>query len=691
MSTDPDTVRDNSGSLRNHRSSQGSSSQASLSERGSSGSPRLPANSPNNGSLARQSSPSSPFGTRSAATNSGTAPSGRPRQPSFSLHAAVTLNAAEHKDAITSLSPKERKSVSLGAAGAGLSSTDEITTLTTYFGFKTPNFASSAKNESAAMSPPIACSPRDTTQPAPRQNSSITFSPGTTPSMAPPPPPLASSPSSSLPKTPSQRRRGAIALNLMLADPTLPSPGELASSDRRASISSSGVAPAWGYAQRTGSIAGSIGSPASPVEFRTRSMSRSASMSRRGSLGASVIGNTIGNSGGEERHQRSMSRGDMHQEQEQEHERIVLRLFSRISALEAEVSRLRLSSSQRHARHRHRHRERTASPSVVTDTPVDSEVDMSAEEADIDTDSVSPAYNHSHPASLRASAAHPSTAPGVNVSTLYDHGKDRSPSQPITIPNPGSRPFTMNRAGSSTGSGLGLGLARTPSTGGNGPRPPPPTFDPHHLHTRSGGSVGSAGSWGVPSGPLGRSSLSARRSTSSSYSPPAPGIAGTTIHERPGEHGQGGSVASRRSGHVAAEDDTNFWTRSPTMTGSYPSQSPISMGMGTRGDEGVAYWQSEAGYLTRENQLLRRRNRELERQLAQFENRGNSDADNNEAPVRRLVYIPRQGQEQGQGVGRSRGTSISELQLGSSPMRGMQPSSLSQVTPLEDEEEMEVD
>lgn len=352
MSTDPDTVRDNSGSLRNHRQSQSSGGRASASEPGSVNSGSFSAISPEHPLFQRPRPPISPITTTTATPQSGAASSGsgsastgtgRPRQSSLSLHAAATLNAAEQKDTITSLSPKERKSISIGAAGIGLAEADEITTLTSSFGFTDPNYGSSSTGKEGRVSSPlIAPSPRNTTvlgsSYGSRNGSINPYSPGSTSaSMAPPPPPpFPSSPSPSLPKTPSQRRRSAIALNLMLADPTLPSPGELSCSDRRASISSSGMAPAWAYAQRTGSIAGSAGSPASAWAYRTCSMSRSGSVSRRGSLGASATGTSTGNGGGggaaaagigNALHQRRMSMGDMHQEQEQEHERIVVSSF----------------------------------------------------------------------------------------------------------------------------------------------------------------------------------------------------------------------------------------------------------------------------------------------------------------------------------------------------------------------------
>lgn len=367
-----------------------------------------------------------------------------------------------------------------------------------------------------------------------------------------------------------------------------------------------------------------------------------------------------------------------------------LRLFSRISDLEAEIAHLRLNSAQRHPRARHR----DPSPNAAIDTPLDSEVDMSAEDTEIDTDSTSPVYTHTHPSSVRASASHPAHAPGINISTLTEQGQDRSPSQPITIPNPRSWPSNRNRAGSGSasalGMGAGMGLGRTPSTGGasgSASRPPAPVFAPHYLRSRSG-STGSVGSWGIPPGPGNRTSVSARRSASSSYSPPLPtglGLAASTIPERPGEREEEGDGVGYRA---TAQDDTNFWTRSPTMTGSVPSQSSMPLQLGGR-DEGVAYWQSEAGFLTRENQLLRRRNRELERIVARYEGRisGGSDA-SSDAVASARQQMSGQGQGQGQGAGRSRGTSISELQLGASPTRPLQPSSLSQVaTPHEEDED----
>ncbi|KAI5285629.1 hypothetical protein KEM54_000417 [Ascosphaera aggregata] len=395
MSTDPDTVRDNSGSLRSHRLSR----TRSLNSASESGNRRnISARSDNPAEdhshhRQRRLTTSSSTGTDATGGSSIYSAIGRPRALSVSLQAAATLNAAEKKDAITSLTPKERKSISLGAAGAGLSSTDEITTLTSTFDFKIPNFTSSAGTGShAAATSPAAASPRNTTSLGSNNGSNNnndggnnTSSPMTTPTQ-PPAPTVLSSPSSSLSKTPSERRRSAIALNLMLSDPTLPSPGELACSDRRASISSSGMAPAWGYAQRTGSIAGSAGSPIGSNAYgSSRSISVGRSSSLCGGHASSALRGSIGlasTTEGEGR-QKRMSAGDLHQKQEQEHERVVLRLFSRINALEAEVARLRLNPSHHHPRIR-RHN-RSGSPGTYSDTAIDTETDVSAEEADLDT------------------------------------------------------------------------------------------------------------------------------------------------------------------------------------------------------------------------------------------------------------------------------------------------------------------
>ncbi|KAI5286763.1 hypothetical protein KEM52_001872, partial [Ascosphaera acerosa] len=423
----------------------------------------------------------------------------RPRTLSVSLQAAATLNAAEQKDAIGSLSHQERRSISVGAAGAGLTSTDEITTLTTAFGFTDPNFAGAPGSDMPGTAPGPSPAP-DSHRPSqasafisPRTNAGRpaslrndggdggnggAVSPGTL-TMPPPPPPSSSqppptgstatpistatpeqqavpvqqslsSPTTSLAKTPSQRRKSAIALNLMLADPTLPSPGELSCSDRRASISSSGMAPAWGYAQRTGSIAGSVGSLANGPLFRTGSVSRGASIGGGGaSIGDGarpVYGIYGGNPGLDERHRR-MSVGEVHQEQEQDNERVVLRLFDRIHALESEITRLRLENVSH--RHRRRHSDRTASPSLDLDSSNTSDLEQNSmleedEVEDTDMESLSypamPLFSHSHPASrpqrIRADQPTDSISLGLGrVRGLVDHPAARrehraSPARP---------------------------------------------------------------------------------------------------------------------------------------------------------------------------------------------------------------------------------------------------------------------
>lgn len=109
------------------------------------------------------------------------------------------------------------------------------------------------------------------------------------------------------PRLPSERRRSQVAMTLSLADPTLPSPGELSSGSRRASQSYSSMSP--------------------------------STLGGRGTIAT-----------GDPHHQRQPSLGDIHNELEQEQEAQVNRMLQMIREQQLQLDALRQSQGEHHSR-----------------------------------------------------------------------------------------------------------------------------------------------------------------------------------------------------------------------------------------------------------------------------------------------------------------------------------------------------
>jgi hypothetical protein len=105
----------------------------------------------------------------------------------------------------------------------------------------------------------------------------------------------------------SERRRSQVAMNLNLNDPAIPSPGELSSSDRRASQSYSSMSP--------------------------------ATLGGRGTIAT-----------GDPHHQRQTSLGEIHNELEQEQEAQVNRMLQMIREQQMQLDSMRASQDEHHSR-----------------------------------------------------------------------------------------------------------------------------------------------------------------------------------------------------------------------------------------------------------------------------------------------------------------------------------------------------